>query len=70
MVNDELIARVKRIYGVRTAREAIEIALRRLVGDVSEDPHQGLLAFEGAGWEGDLDALRQEDPVLQAWLRE
>lgn len=70
IVDDELVERVKRIYGVRTAREAIDVALRRLVGDVSDDPHAGLLALEGIGWDGDLDELRAEDPVLRTWLRE
>lgn len=69
VVDDDLIDRVKQIYGVRTAREAIDLALRRLVGDVSEDPHAGLLALEGIGWEGDLAALRGEDSGLGDWLR-
>lgn len=70
VVDDELIERVKRIYGVRTAREAIDVALRSLVGDLSDDPHAGLLALEGIGWEGDLDELRREGPALRAWLHE
>lgn len=70
VVDDELIDRVKRIYGVRTAREAIDVALRRLVGDVSPDPHTGLLALEGMGWGSDLPDIRGEDPGLQDWLRE
>lgn len=68
VVDDEIVDRVKRIYGVRTAREAIDLALRRLVGDVSDDPHAALLALEGSGWDGDLDALRRPDPAVQAWL--
>lgn len=70
VVNDELVERAKQIYGLRTTREAIDVALRRLVGDVSEDPHAGLLALEGIGWAGDLDELRREKPALAAWLRE
>lgn len=70
VVDDELIERVKRIYGVRSAREAIDVALRRLVGDVSDDPHAGLLAMEGIGWDGDLDGMRREDSGLGTWLHE
>ena len=54
VVNEELVERAKRIYGLRTTREAIDFALRRLVGDISDNPHAGLLALEGVGWHGDL----------------
>ncbi|MBA3799224.1 MAG: type II toxin-antitoxin system VapB family antitoxin [Geodermatophilaceae bacterium] len=70
VVDDELIERAKQIYGLRTTREAIDVALRRLVGDVSQDPHAGLLALEGIGWDGDLDELRREKPALADWLNE
>lgn len=70
VVDDELIERAKQIYGLRTTREAIDVALRRLVGDVSDDPHSGLLALEGIGWEGDLDELRRAKPTLEGWLHE
>jgi len=69
VVDDELIERVKQIYGFHTTREAIDVALRRLVGDVSQDPHAGLLALEGTGWAGDLDELRREKPALADWLK-
>lgn len=69
VVDEALVERVKRIYGVRTTREAIDLALRRLVGDLSEDPHAGLLELEGMGWGGDLDELRRPDSVLESWLR-
>jgi len=62
--------RVKRIYGARTTREAIDIALRRLVGDISDDPYAGLLALEGIGWDGDLDEMRGEGDRQRWWLRE
>ncbi len=68
VVDQELVERAKRIYGLRTTREAIDLALRRLVGDVSRDPHAGLLELRGMGWDGDLEALRRPDPVLQSWL--
>ncbi len=68
MVDDELVERAKRTYGLRTTREAIDLALRRLVGDVSDDPHAGLLELRGSGWDGDLDGMRSADPGLENWL--
>ena len=59
VVDDALLERVMRLYGLRTKREAIDFALRRVAGAVSEDPHRGMLALEGTGWEGDLDAMRE-----------
>lgn len=44
------------MYGLRTKREAIDLALRRLVG---EHRPEDMLELEGSGWEGDLDAMRQ-----------
>ncbi len=70
VVDEVLIERVKRIYGARTTREAIDIALRRLVGDISDDPYAGLLALEGIGWEGDLDEMRGKGERQRWWLRE
>jgi Arc/MetJ family transcription regulator len=58
-IDDELVARAMRIYGLRTKREAVDLALRRLVGGISSDPHHGMLALRGIGWEGDLDELRR-----------
>ena len=69
VVDEALVERVKRIYGVRTTREAIDLALRRLVGDLSDDPHPGLLELEGMGWTDELDQLRRPDPALDSWLR-
>jgi len=68
VVNEELVERAKRLYGLRTTREVIDLALRRLVGDISDDPHAGLLALEGIGWDGDLDQMRSNGPTLGGWL--
>ena len=56
VIDDELIGRAMKLYGFRTKREAVDCALRRLVGDA--DRYKGALALEGIGWEGDLDDLR------------
>lgn len=59
VVDDDLIGRVMRVYGLRTKRAAIDFALRRTLA-VVEDPHERALGLEGTGWEGDLDAMRDE----------
>jgi len=68
VVDEELVERAKRIYGLRTTREVIDLALRRLIGDISDHPHAGLLALEGIGWDGNLDEMRGSDPALGRWL--
>lgn len=55
-IEDELIARVMRRYGLRTKRAAVELALRRL--DLEPMTREEALAMRGTGWEGDLDGLR------------
>jgi Arc/MetJ family transcription regulator len=57
-IDDELIARVMRIYRLRTKREAVDYALRRL--DVKPLTREEKLALHGSGW-GDglsLEELR------------
>lgn len=56
-LDERLVAEVvARYYHLRSKREAVDFALRRLVGDpISPDE---ALALEGSGWEGDLDRLR------------
>jgi len=56
VIDDELIGRVMNLYGFRTKREAIDFALRQLVGVYTQ---KDMLDLEGMGWEGDLDEMRQ-----------
>ncbi|MGD9622048.1 MAG: type II toxin-antitoxin system VapB family antitoxin [Mycolicibacterium sp.] len=59
-LDDALVAEVMRRYGLTTKKEAVDLALRRLVGvPLSRD---FLLSLEGIGWEGQLDAMRHEVP--------
>lgn len=59
-LDDALVAEVMRRYGVTTKKEAIDLALRRLVGvPLSRD---FLIGLEGIGWEGSLDDIRREQP--------
>ncbi len=57
VVDEELVERARRLYGLRTKREIIDLALRRLVGG-DEKPWHSALALEGNGWECDLDDIR------------
>ena len=57
VIDDRLIRPVMRLYGLRTKREAIDLALRALAG--SRKPSD-MLDLEGTGWEGDLDEMRRD----------
>jgi Arc/MetJ family transcription regulator len=56
VIDDKLVARVMKLYGLRTKREAIDFALRRTAG--TYDPKK-ILELEGTGWEGDLMEMRR-----------
>jgi Arc/MetJ family transcription regulator len=55
-IDDELVTRVMRRYGLRTKRAAVDLALRRL--DLEPMSRTEALAMRGTGWDGDLDELR------------
>jgi len=57
VVDDALVMQAKRLYGLRSIREVIDLALRRLVGGV-EEPWSAALKLEGTGWDGDLADMR------------
>jgi Arc/MetJ family transcription regulator len=62
-IDDELVGRAMSIYRLSSKREAVDFALRKLVGErMSRDE---MLAMEGMGWEGDLDEMRSDDSVLE-----
>ncbi len=46
-------------YGLTTKREAVDLALRRLVGVPLTT--ESLLGFRGIGWDGDLDSMRDAE---------
>ena len=59
-IDEALVRKAMALYRVNTKREAVDLALRRLVGEP-----MGLdeaLALEGSGWEGDIEAMRRFDP--------
>ena len=59
-VKDDLIRAVQERYHLSSPRAAIEFALRRAA--VIPMSKEEALGMEGAGWDGDLDALRSGDP--------
>jgi Arc/MetJ family transcription regulator len=59
-IDDALVERAMRVYRLRSKREAVDLALRRLVGGMSPEE---ALAMEGSGWDGDLGEIRARDEV-------
>ena len=58
VLDDRLVQQAMKLTGARTKREAIDIALRRLVDRASV--HHALLRLRGKlKWEGDIDAWRR-----------
>jgi Arc/MetJ family transcription regulator len=55
-IDDALIERVMRRYGLPTKRAVVDLALRRL--DSEPMSREEALAMQGTGWEGNLDELR------------
>jgi len=55
-IDDQLVAEVIRRYRLASKREAVELALRRLVS-VPLSREQAL-ALDGSGWEIDLAGMR------------
>ena len=56
-IDDELVMRVMRRYGLPTKRAAVDLALRRL--DLEPMSRDEALAMRGTGWQGDLAELRE-----------
>ena len=56
-IDDELVERAMRAFGLRTKRQAVHLALERLLGGGPMNVEEQL-EMEGAGWDGDLDAMR------------
>jgi Arc/MetJ family transcription regulator len=55
-IDEKLVSRVMRRYGLQTKRAAIDLALRRL--DLEPMSRKEALAMRGSGWEGDLEQMR------------
>lgn len=58
VLDDELVARAQELTGARTKREAVDIALRRLVDFTSA--YRALRKLhKHAPWDGDIDGWRK-----------
>lgn len=55
-IDDVLMAEAMAASGAKTKRDAVEIALRRLVR--TKQQLQAWDDLRGSGWEGDLDDMR------------
>jgi Arc/MetJ family transcription regulator len=58
-IDDDLIARVMRRFNLPSKRAAVDLALRRLLGEpMTRDE---ILALQGVGWSGDLERNRRAE---------
>jgi Arc/MetJ family transcription regulator len=58
-IDDDLVTRVMRRFGLPSKRAAVDLALRRLLGEpMSRDE---ILAMQGVGWSGDLEGIRRAE---------
>ena len=55
-IDSELVEAAMRKYGLKTKREAVDLALRQLVGP--KFTKEVFESVRGIGWEGDLDEMR------------
>lgn len=60
-IDDVLVNRAIRLYRLRSKREAVDLALRRLVGEPMT--REETLAAEGSGWAGDLAEIRSPEKI-------
>lgn len=56
-LDDHLVNEVIRRYGLATKKQAVDLALRRLIGAPLTASERREL--EGSGWAGDLDEMRR-----------
>jgi Arc/MetJ family transcription regulator len=60
-IDDVLVDRAIHLYRLRSKREAVDLALRKLVGEPMG--REEALAAEGTGWAGDLAEIRSREEV-------
>ena len=56
-IDEDVLRRVQATYGLRTKREAVDFALRRLLVQPMTD--REALDMRGSGWPGDLEEMRR-----------
>lgn len=60
-IDDELVTRAMRLYSLHSEREAVDLALRRLVSEPMS--REEALAMRGVGWGGSPDEMRAPDRI-------
>jgi Arc/MetJ family transcription regulator len=61
-IDDDLVNAAMQRYGLSSKRAAIDLALRRLIGDVMN--RDEALHMEGSGWETDLADVRADGAAV------
>ena len=56
-IDDAAVAELLRRTGLRTKREVVDLALKKLL---KLERQKDILQLKGIGWEGDLDKLRRD----------
>lgn len=59
-IDDDLLREAMAASGLSTKRATVEEALRQLLASYRR--REALRASAGIGWEGDLDAMRRDEP--------
>jgi Arc/MetJ family transcription regulator len=64
-IDDELVAEAMRRFDLKTKREVVDLALRRLVGPAvtTED----IMSLRGIGWDEDLTEMRDGNDPEHKW---
>ena len=58
-IDEQLVQRVMRRFALPSKRAAVDLALRRLLGEpMSRDE---ILALQGVGWSGDQERVRRAE---------
>jgi Arc/MetJ family transcription regulator len=62
-IDEDLVTAVMAQYHLPTKRAAVDFALRKV--QVSGMDKHEMLAMEGVGWDGDLDAIKDGSAVAE-----
>ena len=64
-IDDELVAEAMRQSGLKTKREVVDLALRRLVSAIPTT--EDIMSLRGIGWDDDLTDLRNGNDPEHKW---
>lgn len=68
VIDEDLVRKVMRMYGLTSKRAAVDFALRRVAGEPEEGKYRprDMLDLRGMGWGGDLEEMRG-GPIVDPW---